>query len=425
MAAVPAQDGKQQQQQAEKFNGKSTPAVDYDEKVLRDKGRKLVLKNVFESALTYNWPAILPTDNEAILALLCSLLLPIGDHRRELLRRRSQATHDKVQARKKARGIAAAAALEQQQQAAEEASKQGEETKTLTLAEVEAAQKAARKKKKRKATEALDANPMPASVPAATAVGDGVGTSALPPPPAPPPGIMQSLTLGLNSIAAELANQHKRQTAPAAVRQAEALSPRQFKDLRLVFLCSGDVSSPNLFAHIPSLTYLAGPDVILCPFAKGALPRLASALGMKSCAAIGVKSNTPLFDQLYTLVASKVPPPCIPWLPRVSVKVKSNPPGNASSLADSSAASASLPAPSNPISADAASDAPSAASAAGSASLPAAAQPITGGFEYQPTKVKVYKTTAPLRNDKKRGGGGGPGRGGAGRGGRGGKNKAS
>ncbi|KAJ3172189.1 hypothetical protein HDU88_007005 [Geranomyces variabilis] len=421
MAAVPTQDGNQQQQQAQKSSGKSISAVDYDEKTLRDKGRKLVLKNVFESALTYNWPVIAPADNEAILSLLCSLLLPIGKHRRELLKRRSQATFDKVQARKKARGIAAAAALEQQQKAAEEPSKQGKEIKTLTLAEVEAAQKAARKKKKRKATEALDADQIPTHVPAAAAVGEAVGTPALPPPPAPPPGIMQSLTLGLNSIAAELADQHKRQAAAPAVQQAGAPSSGHSKELRLVFLCSGDVSSSNLFAHIPSLTYLAGPDVILCPFAKGALPRLASALGMKSCAALGVKSKTPHFDELHALVASKIPPPCIPWLPRVASKVEPNPLSNASPSAGNNAASASLSADS--ASPHTAADSPSAASA----SLPAAKQPITGGFEYQPTKVKVFKTTAPLKNDKKRGGqsgGGSRGRGGS-RGGRGSKDKAS
>ncbi|KAJ3155274.1 hypothetical protein HDU86_004364 [Geranomyces michiganensis] len=412
-------------QQAQKTSGNTIPAADFDEKSLRDKGRRLVLKNVFESSLTYNWPVVSPADNEAILALLCSLLLPIGEHRRELLKRRSQATHDKVQARKKARGLAAAAALEQQQKAAEEALKQGKETKTMTLAEVEATQKAARKKKKRKAGEALDADPVPTSLPAPS---QAVEMSACAPLPAPPPGIKQSLVLGLNAIATELVHQHNRLKAPALGETAENSTFEQTKDLRLVFLCSGDVSTPNLFAHIPSLTYLAGPDVLLCPLAKGALLRLATALGIKSCAALAVKSNTSLFDELHDLVASKISPPCIPWLPRVSRQVTAIKPTVTSSSAAADLTATSAP---HPVAPHATSCVPPTATTdpkTASASPATVTPPITSGFEYQPTKVKTYKTTAPLRIEKKggtRGGGAGRGRGGGGRGGRGGQNKAS
>ncbi|TPX57858.1 hypothetical protein PhCBS80983_g03532 [Powellomyces hirtus] len=341
MAKQQPQRQQSQQQRRPKFEFNPND----DDKTLREKGRRPVLKNVFESSLTFQWPVLSPVDNDIILELLCALLAPIGEHRRSALKQRSETTYAKVQSRKKAKAVAA------QQKLAVETEKMEmvDTTKPQTLAEIEAAQKNKKKKKRKLADVAVDTIFNAAAAPGSAQVAPTTTTTL---PPTPPPDIIQSITLGLNKVASELTRQQRH----------TSLLDTPFKPLRMVFLCSGDITSANLYAHIPTLTYLAGEAILLCPFAKGAQPKLALALGMKSCAALAVKTDAPLFDELHALVASKVPPPSIPWIPR--------PQPNATTTATTSIASV--------------------------------AQSL---LLYQPTKIMTYKTTAPLgstrRNDQK------------------------
>ncbi|TPX67919.1 hypothetical protein SpCBS45565_g03475 [Spizellomyces sp. 'palustris'] len=255
-----------------------------EENVLRDQKRRTVFKHVFDSPFQFEWPALSTEDNEEILQALCRLLTSVGEHRQGQCERRKEDVAHKIIARKQSRAAILAAAV-----------KPATQEVPQTLDELEAAMK---KKKKRKgmsggAIEAPEVLPKPLLNPPID-----TGIEALAP--------LQDIVLGINKVTRILED---------SCTTAQTFTASQ---LRLVFLCSGDVPVSHLYAHIPTLTYLAGDNVLLCPFAKGAEAALATALGIKRLTILGIKNDTPRFDDLCALVASRISPPNIPWLQRPS-----------------------------------------------------------------------------------------------------------
>ncbi|KAI8823685.1 uncharacterized protein EV422DRAFT_521973 [Fimicolochytrium jonesii] len=351
------------------------PGYVYDPKdndtALKEKGRRAVFKHVLESPFNYKWPTLSEADNQDIMELLCSLLAPIGTHRRAVTQARHECARERKAARQKAKALAklakekeasAPSAADATQISAAGATPAPQTALPQTLAEREAAQKLLKKQKKKDVRNTTAGSP--SSRPLPDVPFDSL-KAATAPDTVPPPSIMKSIMLGLNTISTQLT-------------RASTISPSQTGtsdpvNLRLIFLCTGDMPSVNLYAHIPTLTYLAGGDIRLCPLAKGAQARLADALGMKSCGALGIIKNSPEFDAFCTLVASKVEAPVIPWLP---------PPP----IAKPDEAPASAPPPTTIVPA-----APTAAT--------------TEKGIYLPTQIKTFRTTAPLRGRGKGRGG--------------------
>ncbi|KND04049.1 uncharacterized protein SPPG_01494 [Spizellomyces punctatus DAOM BR117] len=255
-----------------------------EENVLRDKTRRTVFKHVFDSPFQFEWPALSTEDNEEILQALCRILTSVGEHRRGQCERRKEDIVHKIIARKQSRAAILAAAV-----------KPATQDVPQTLDELEAAKK---KKKKRKGMSggAIEIPEMLPKQPPNPPSDTGIGALAA----------LQDIVLGINKVTRILED---------SCTTAQASTASQ---LRLVFLCSGDVPVSHLYAHIPTLTYLAGNNVLLCPFAKGAEAALATALGIKRLTILGIRNDTPRFDDLCALVASRISPPNIPWLQRPS-----------------------------------------------------------------------------------------------------------
>ncbi|KAJ3023054.1 UNVERIFIED_CONTAM: hypothetical protein HDU68_008817 [Siphonaria sp. JEL0065] len=114
--------------------------------------------------------------------------------------------------------------------------------------------------------------------------------------------VSDALIVGINSISKSLKNRPQ--------------------ELGIVFVCKGDIPVAHLYAHLPTMAYLAGEHVYLVGLPKGAEPMLSAALGMSAVAAFGIKTNSPKFNDLYALVKTMVQPPIIPWLPRKSCENK-------------------------------------------------------------------------------------------------------
>ena len=59
--------------------------------------------------------------------------------------------------------------------------------------------------------------------------------------------------------------------------------------LNCILICRADVSMPLLFAHLPTMAYLAGNKVKIAPLASGSLADLKFILGEDMPLCIGIK----------------------------------------------------------------------------------------------------------------------------------------
>ncbi|KAI8828869.1 hypothetical protein BJ741DRAFT_624801 [Chytriomyces cf. hyalinus JEL632] len=120
--------------------------------------------------------------------------------------------------------------------------------------------------------------------------------------------IWKSLAIGVNTV------------TKCLITRNVANPDRQCLKLSMVFVCKADVAAAHLFAHLPAMCYLAGDDVILVPLPAGSEKALSNCLGLKSVIALGVRTDSPSFQELYELVKKIVGPPRIPWMWRQSKK---------------------------------------------------------------------------------------------------------
>ncbi|KAI9098196.1 hypothetical protein DFS34DRAFT_619922 [Phlyctochytrium arcticum] len=353
---------KKQQQQPQHPRAATQQALITDEETaLRNRNRRVVFKHVLDSPFNFEWPVISANDNEVILQALCDILSSVGAYRLKEKERKNAILKQKIIARKVARNEAKTAKATSEAQIGARTTEDGDETKVekkaLTLDEMEAARKLAKKKKKKVVeTVSKDADVVAPSVSHA----ENVSSPNLQPmdiveaePPSELLRPLKSIILGINSVTAAL---------QSAISSATESPPPLSASPRIIFLCSGDVPISQLYAHIPTMTFLSGHNVLLVPLAAGSEQRLCEALGIKRTTILAIKRNTPEFDALHSLVASKVSLPNIPWISRPS------PPGTTSSGTGAQAA------PSNVIG------------------------------KYMPTKISTIKTSAPNMGKRKQGG---------------------
>lgn len=59
--------------------------------------------------------------------------------------------------------------------------------------------------------------------------------------------------------------------------------------LSCILLCKADASSPLLYSHLPTMTWVSGFDVRIAPLLAGSEERLITCLGQSPVIAIGIK----------------------------------------------------------------------------------------------------------------------------------------
>ncbi|KAI9013302.1 hypothetical protein BC832DRAFT_549326 [Gaertneriomyces semiglobifer] len=275
--------------------GTQAALLDAPSHALRDKGRRLVFRHVFDSPFNFQWPSLTAEDSADVLRMLCDIFAPVCEYRKAQAAQRKKAILDKVIVRKKEQAAKRVADEQSQAQSA---------TIPVTLDEIEAAQK--KKKKKRK----VEMNVVDALDGGCPAVLNAAATANTHSVDADPPlrvGLepLGDIVVGVNAVTKCL-EQNSEPTAEQSSR-----SPAR---LRLVFVCNQDVPATHLFTHIPAMVQLAGERVLLCPLAKGAEDQISSSLGLKRVSILGIKTDTPRFDALYQLLAEKLPRWNIPWI---------------------------------------------------------------------------------------------------------------
>ncbi|KAJ3037689.1 hypothetical protein HDV00_001411 [Rhizophlyctis rosea] len=245
--------------------------------------RKTVFKHTLDSPFIYKWPTLEPQDEQSILALTCQKLSQIGECRRKILAYR---TAQRIQ-RKRERvedSLVSPPEIE---------SDQTDDSSSLRLPE-------GPKKKKRKSL----AERAAARAAREETAGDGDGASKQSDSNAPDVSdlaLRKDLLLGVNAV----------------TRSLESGQAAGTPTVQMIFLFRGDVPVPHMYAHFPTMTYLAAPQCLLYAFgAKGAEKSVAQALGIKRVTCLGIKVISSHFTDLHTLLSSKITPPVIPWLPR-------------------------------------------------------------------------------------------------------------
>ncbi|KAJ3190375.1 hypothetical protein HDU85_000671 [Gaertneriomyces sp. JEL0708] len=275
--------------------GTQAALLDAPSHALRDKGRRLVFRHVFDSPFNFQWPSLTAEDSAEALRMLCDIFAPVCEYRKAQAAQRKKAILDKVIVRKKEQAA---------KRVADEQSKVQLATIPVTLDEIEATQK--KKKKKRKVemnvVDALDGGCTAVSNAAPTANAHSVDVD-LPLRVGLEP--LRDIVVGVNAVTKCL--EQSSQPTPEQSSQSPAR-------LRLVFVCNQDVPATHLFTHIPAMVQLAGEHVLLCPLAKGAEDQISSSLGLKRVSILGIKTDTPRFDALYQLLAEKLPKLNIPWI---------------------------------------------------------------------------------------------------------------
>ncbi|KAJ3047471.1 hypothetical protein HK097_011506, partial [Rhizophlyctis rosea] len=236
--------------------------------------RRMVFKHTFDSPFTYKWPIVAQEDEEAILKLLCQTLSPIGDSRRK------QSAHriaQRIQLKRKA--------VEEAEASSHSESPLPDSTTLLRLPE------GPKKKKRKSLAERASSRAITfSSTPFATTTPELDPTTLQ---------LRKDLLLGVNAV-------------------TKALEPsRAPSQIQIIFLFRGDIPIPHLYAHFPTMTYLAAPECLLFAFGmKGAEKRVAESLGIKRVSCLGVKTPSETFTPLHILLKSKISLPIIPWLPR-------------------------------------------------------------------------------------------------------------
>ncbi|KAJ3267940.1 hypothetical protein HK104_005544, partial [Borealophlyctis nickersoniae] len=252
-----------------------------NERALRAENRRVVYKNVFDSPFSFKWyllfakksrrrcsdsksltthcrPVLTAEDQENILSALCALLDSVGQVRREV---------------SEARASSAATSLAEKRKTDPQSSELPSTPEAGTSAGTPRALDLPKKKKKKtaaeraatraQATSAADEDTFSANADSREGASHQEGLMPL-----------RDIEVGINNVTKRLETSVRNPGSPA---------------LRLVFLCRGDIPMAHIYQHMPPLVYLAGEDVLLCSFGKGAENLLAHALGVKTVMALGIK----------------------------------------------------------------------------------------------------------------------------------------
>ncbi|KAJ3234276.1 RNase P and RNase MRP subunit [Chytriomyces hyalinus] len=246
-------------------------------------------------------PSLDPQDSALILSTLTSIIAPIGEKRSRAAAARSETTTAIVIQKQKAQQSA-----ELQQTQSKLDAVDADSLDINARIQLQEERKKLEKKLKRKAAvtaeeSSVTVNPAPKRKRVdLEATEESVANDqhlAL---------IWKSLAIGVNTV-----------TNCLSIRNV-ANPDRKCLNLSMVFVCKADVAAAHLFAHLPTMCYLAGEDVILVPLPAGSEKSLSNCLGLKSVIALGVQADSPNFQELYELVKRIVGPPRIPWMGRPS-----------------------------------------------------------------------------------------------------------
>ncbi|TPX32601.1 hypothetical protein SmJEL517_g04322 [Synchytrium microbalum] len=284
---------------------------------LRVPARRPVFKHVVDSPFVFQWqvqPAIAAKDYDVIMDALISLLQPIG-----LAKSHMSATRKRVY-RESRRDLGELYKAKRQKidrdstSAAADAivnapapSNMDTEMDATTAAAVDTTQPTTSKKQKHTSSSVVAAKTAVSSLPHSSDL-----------------DTLKDLVIGINDVSRVLEGMIPRSLQSGITKSTTAdtgmpdTAPKQ--RLRMVFVCRSDLDPPHLYTHIPTLVCLASPDgdgddaITLCGLNAGAEDRLARALGVKRVGCLAVKTNTPNFDTLYTLIKSTVALPSALWL---------------------------------------------------------------------------------------------------------------
>ncbi|KAL1918963.1 uncharacterized protein VTP21DRAFT_2344 [Calcarisporiella thermophila] len=220
-----------------------------------DKKRRTVFKNVLDSPLVVTWPNIGVQEQNAILDELCSLLIPIGEYRREMIKFRDAKRKQILESRKRKR----------------QADTSIEKIQSKTLDDTLSA-------------------------------------------PTTKPPQLNACIFGINAITKAL----EKQVQINAMSQDCSGETRE-QDMPMVeavFVCRADVQPQLLHAHLPMLACFAS-NVWLCSLPRGAERRLGDLLGMKRVGAIALRKPENLgcsshFEPLRSLLAKSMQPVTAP-----------------------------------------------------------------------------------------------------------------
>ncbi|RPB23150.1 hypothetical protein L211DRAFT_839122 [Terfezia boudieri ATCC MYA-4762] len=256
-----------------------------------------------------HWPTIdSKSDQDLILELLCSLLSPIGDHRRLHI---TPTTSKGKRAKKTARAV--------RKLVGHRGEKYDEPSDKIEMdVEVEGSTKIE-----------------PPIAPATSIQKDRQQQHSAP----PPPEISKNVLIGLNSITTALTNLASSRLSPTFFANLALQPPKKRKRrgkpplnpttdtppqpyLTTIFLTRSDSQPTPLHAHLPMLTYLSSLPThayptLLVPLPKGAAAKLENALGLPNANFIGLWSTlqeTGTTGTLLELVRSVVQPVKVPWL---------------------------------------------------------------------------------------------------------------
>lgn len=259
-------------------------------------------KNILASPFHFKWPALDAHNADNVLQMLCSTLSPVGRMARLHEARNTQMLH------------ADAVARTQHQMAQEDAIMSSLDPSTLDLDARIKLQNYKKKKQKKSKAEDKNSNTMEElgeqkkpdvdSNAMEMADGDLFDGKDL--------QVLSGLFIGINAVTRALEGMIASQRVAKEKDAVTSLS-----SVRAVFVCKGDLASAShLYAHIPTLTYLAGTNVRLLGLEKGSEASIARALGMSGVIALAIKADSVVFDEIISFLVANVEPPSIPWLPR-------------------------------------------------------------------------------------------------------------
>ncbi|EKM48712.1 uncharacterized protein PHACADRAFT_61593, partial [Phanerochaete carnosa HHB-10118-sp] len=250
---------------AKKHTNKSNRARDNVE-------RKIVYKSVLDNPLQVRWPNIPENIQNAILALIVSILDGVAEMHaktQSTSRKRKKGEHTAEVVKKKYR-------LEEQ-----ESSCAGMHVDTTSQSDTP------------------------------TISADGATQ---------PPIILDHLTIGINEVTKALEHIAKFRRRDMSSEQSDSPSVHM-PTSRLVVVCLADINPPILVGHLPNLVAACNSaessgdrhKTWLVPLAKGAEQTLAAAIGLKRVATIAIDASAPQFSSLEYLLES-VPILTAPWL---------------------------------------------------------------------------------------------------------------
>ncbi|KAJ3416399.1 RNase P and RNase MRP subunit [Chytridiales sp. JEL 0842] len=293
---------------------------------------RTVFKTILDTPFVFKWPTLSDQDSSLILSTLCSVLQPIGNVRKfEQERHRNTRIQKTIEKNKR---------VHQSEQSEEMESLLKMDVASMSLDErlehgkkLERLKKKEEKAKKRRTEDGSGvfvgagsdapskaiAGSNSSTIETEKKVGQLPTDSEIEANTKLATTLSKGVVVGVNDVASVLESMIARKS-----KQTPTQPKTPPKEALVVFVCTEDVQPSHLYSHLPSLTYLAGDQVRLCPLPKGAEAAVSNALSYKRVIALAVLTGVAEFNPLIELISSKVEPPNIPWLPRSLVQPASS-----------------------------------------------------------------------------------------------------